>query len=590
MTTLPVAEAAEVRAYARRLALLHPRQLAASLLLYSLAAATGLVAPWMLGDLVQDAGRHAGTAATAGAVICAAVAAQALLERCATITSTRLSEKILARLREDFVKKVLELPLATVERAGAGDLVARTTRDIDVLARTVQRAAPDTLIALCTILLTLGAIALAGPLLLLPSLVAVPVLWASTRWYLRRARPGYLRASASYSRLTEGLTETVDGARTVEGLAIADRRLARTDRDIAESYAAERHTLWLRSVYLPFADTAYMLPVAATLVVGGLFYVNGAVSLGAAIAATLYVQQIIGPVDQLLYWMDELQVGGASLARILGVGHALPDRHTEAGQDGVHTPAGQEIEVRGVHYAYREGHDVLREVNLVVRPGERLAIVGPSGAGKSTLGRLLAGIHTPRTGSVTVGGVPLDALPLTELRRQVALVSQEHHVFRGTLRDNLLIAKPEAGDDELEKALKTIDAWEWASALGLDTEVGSGAARLSPAQAQQLALARLVLADPHTLVLDEATAQLDPRTARHLERSLAAVLEGRTVIAIAHRLHTAHDADRVVVLDGGRITEAGPHRELIGRSGPYAALWESWHGPDGGAAERTGGA
>jgi ABC-type multidrug transport system fused ATPase/permease subunit len=207
-------------------------------------------------------------------------------------------------------------------------------------------------------------------------------------------------------------------------------------------------------------------------------------------------------------------------------------------------------------------------------------MVGPSGAGKSTLGRLLAGVHPPGSGSVSVGGVPLVELPLADLRREVALVSQEHHVFLGTVRENVALARPEATDDEVRAALVAVDAWSWVCSLddGLDTELGSGNHKLSPAQAQQLALARLVIADPHTLVLDEATSLIDPRAARHLERSLAAVLDGRTVIAIAHRLFSAHDADRVAVVEDGRITELGSHHELVEAGGAYASLWRSWHG------------
>jgi ATP-binding cassette subfamily C protein len=246
---------------------------------------------------------------------------------------------------------------------------------------------------------------------------------------------------------------------------------------------------------------------------------------------------------------------------------------------GDERPDGDLIEVTGVRYGYHEGGEVLHGVDLTVRPGERLALVGPSGAGKSTLSRLLAGIEPPGSGTVTVGGVPVAGLDPQVLRRQVVLVTQEHHVFLGTLRDNLAIAAPDADDDQILAALAAVDA-TWVRDLpdGLDTELGANARTLDAPQAQQLALARVVLADPHTVILDEATALLDPATARHAERAMAAVLAGRTVIAIAHRLHTAHYADRVAVMAGGRITELGSHDELVAADGEYAALWHHWHG------------
>ncbi|XRQ11831.1 ABC transporter ATP-binding protein [Actinomadura welshii] len=567
--TLPVATPAQVRAYARRLVLRHPRDLAGVLALHAVAAVTGLVTPRLLGALVEDVRDGRAAIDTIGLAIAGFVIVQGILTRYAYYASARLGERVLAELREEFVDRVLALPLSRVERAGTGDLVTRASRDVDTLSTSVRHAMPETLVAVVVCALTVGALLLNGPLVALPALVGVPLLWAVMRWYLPRAHGGYLRENESWSRIADGLTETVQGARTVEALGLEGRRHARGDADIAGSYRAERYTLRLRTVLFPVAEIGFVLPVVATLLCGGLLHINGMASLAQVTAATLYAQLLIEPVNTMLSWLDELQLGGASLARILGVGNVPPDRSPNGSR-----PSEERLTARGVRYSYRPGQDVLHGVDLDLRPGERLAMVGPSGAGKSTLGRLLAGVDGPRSGSIAIGGVPLVELPLDDLRGHVALVTQEHHVFRGTLRENLVMARPGAADAELEKALSAVD-WD---GPGLGTVVGSGGATLTPAQAQQLALARLVLADPHTLILDEATSLLDPRAARRLERSLAAVLHGRTVVAIAHRLHTAHDADRVAVVEDGRITELGTHDELVTAGGAYAALWRSWHG------------
>jgi ABC-type multidrug transport system fused ATPase/permease subunit len=439
----------------------------------------------------------------------------------------------------------------------------------------VRWALPEWTIAVVTALLTFVAAISVGWWVALPCLLGVPPLVIGLRWYLARAKDGYLRENASYSTISATLTETTEGARTVEALGLGDERTRTIDANCADSYDAEKYTLRLRTVFFPSMEIAYLLPTVATLLFGGWLYTRGQVSLGQVTAATLYVQMLIDPVDRVVAILDELQVGAASLARLLGVAQVPDDRVATGAQ-----PQGEKIDADAVRFAYVEGRDVLHGVDLSVGVGERIAMVGPSGAGKSTLGRLLAGIHPPRAGSVTVGGVGLTELPLADLRGHVALVTQEHHVFVGTVRENLaLAAPPGAGDEEIWSALTAVDADEWVRALprGLDEVVGSGGRALTAAQAQQVALARLVLADPHTLVLDEATSLIDPRAARHLERSLAAVLHGRTVIAIAHRLFSAHDADRVAVVEDGRLAEFGSHDELVAADGSYAALWRSWN-------------
>jgi ABC-type multidrug transport system fused ATPase/permease subunit len=404
-------------------------------------------------------------------------------------------------------------------------------------------------------------------------LAGAPLIALGTRWYLRRAPQGYLAEREAYAEYNGSLAETVDGARTVEALALAPRRIATIEGDMARAHAAERYTLRLRTLWFPTMEIAYAVPVTLSLLWGGWLVAGGHTSLAAVTAVTLYAVQIVDPVDRLISWLDEVQVGATALARILGV-ELVPDDRTATDE----RPADEHVRVEDVRFAYREGRDVLHGIDLDVRPGERLAVVGPSGAGKSTLGRLLAGVHPPRTGRVSVGDVPLVDLPLDDLRGHVVLVTQEHHVFVGTVAENLLLARPDATERDLWDALAAVDALDWVLALpdGLATEVGSGGRPVTPAQAQQLALARIVLADPHTLVLDEATSLIDPRSARHLERSLGAVLHGRTVVAIAHRLHTAHDADRVAVVEGGLVTELGSHHELVAEGGAYAALWESW--------------
>ena len=580
-TVLPVADTRQVVEYAKDLLRRHPGSIPLAVVLNVAAVLAALAAPPLLGDLVQAVQEGTSLAHVNRVVVLLAafLVAQTVLTRYARYVSFVLGEKILAEVREDFVEHTLALPVGVVESAGSGDLLTRTSRDVNQLGWSVRYALPEWSIAVITASMTFAAALLVGWWVAIPCLLGVPPLAIGLRWYLRRAKDGYLRENASYSAINASLTETVEGARTVEALDLGRERIARIDGDIAESYAAEKYTLYLRTVFFPSVEVAYLIPTVATLLFGGYLYTQGSVSLGDVTAATLYVQMLIDPVDRIVSILDELQVGAASLARLLGVAH-VPDDRVATGR----RPQGEELAATAVRFSYVDQRDVLHGVDLHVTPGERIAMVGPSGAGKSTLGRLLAGIHPPRTGSVTAGGVGLTELPLRELRGHVALVTQEHHVFVGTLRENLALAldrpQQEVGDRTLLNALDAVDARGWVEALpeGLDTVVGSGGRTLTPPQAQQLALARLVLADPHTLVLDEATSLIDPRAARHLERSLAAVLEGRTVIAIAHRLFSAHDADRVAVVEDGRITELGTHDQLVAHGGSYAGLWESWHG------------
>ncbi|MEU6859585.1 ABC transporter ATP-binding protein [Glycomyces sp. NPDC046736] len=587
---LPVADTPAVRRAFFRLIASEKRRATTAVGLHLVAAVAAAVAPILLGRMLDElsAGSGAAEIDRLALGLVASIVAVVVFTWAGTFVSHRLGERLSATMRVQFVERSLRLPMPVVEQAGSGDLMTRSSADVPEAGVLFRDGLPQIIVSLLKVVVFLAAMLWASPLLGLCMLVIVPPLWVGTAWYLKRARAGYLAEREAESGIGDTIGASADGARTTEAYRLGKDRDQAGDRTIARQWKASKYTLYLRSVFFPFLDGSYALPTAAVLIVGGAFYFNGTVTIGTVAACAVLTRQILFPIDHLLMWVEKVQRGLAAMARIEGVAEAEDTEQDATTQ----RPADGAVELEAVRYAYPASpRDVLHGVSLHVPAGQRLAVVGPSGAGKSTLARLISGSDVPREGRAVIGGVDVADLPLDERRKRVTLVTQEHHVFTASLRDNLILANSGATDEALNEALAAVGA-DWAFELpdGLDTALGGKNRELDAASAQQIALARIILADPDVVILDEATAMLDPRAARDTERALGAVLEGRTVIAIAHRLHTAHDADRIAVVEDGRVAELGSHDELIALGGHYAGLWSAWHGESETPAKTGGGA
>ncbi|MFC6083101.1 ABC transporter ATP-binding protein [Sphaerisporangium aureirubrum] len=540
------------------------------------ATAVGLLTQPLLGHIVDlVAGRRGADALTVPVVLLVLVA---LVQGGATTAGlavvARLGETVLARLRERFVERALDLPLERVEKAGSGDLTARVTADVTRVAEAVRTALPELARSSLAIVLTLGALAVLDWRFLLAALIAVPVQAHTARWYVRNAVPLYARQRIAAGAQQQQLLDTIGGARTVRAFRL---EAGHTERVTRRSLAAVDLTMRGVGLVLRFYSRLHIAEyagLAAVLITGFLLVRSGSASIGTATAAALYFHSLFAPVNTALVLLDDAQSAGAGLARLVGVATLPPAAEAEPPSPGPaangHAPE-PVVVVRGAGHAYEEGRPVLHDVDLVLRAGERVALVGASGAGKTTLAKLIAGVHRPVSGSVRVTAPGRGG-------RLVGLVTQEVHVFAGPLAEDLRLARTGATEDELRDALARVDALAWAEALpdGLDTVVGEGGHRLTTAQVQQVALARLILADPPVAVLDEATAEAGSSGARALERAAERAVEGRTALVVAHRLTQAATADRVVVLDDGRVVETGDHDTLRASGGPYAALWSAW--------------
>ncbi|MCG7230921.1 ABC transporter ATP-binding protein [Corynebacterium propinquum] len=550
------------------------RQFWWAIFLLSTGALANVLVPRQLGKIVDEVVADDGSITVIAIWLVALALASAVLSAGGLYVIGKLIERVISNLRETMVGTALRLPAHEVEEAGSGDLVSRATDDVAELSAAVTETVPVLSKSVFMVVATAIALLAIDWQFIAVIAVVVPIYWLSVRHYLRVAPPRYIAQREAMAQRARRVLETIHGGPTVRAYGwerAMHNRVQESSLDVVSYGFAARRTMMTLGLWVWLAE---FLLLFVGLLVGFFVVDNGYLTVGAVTAALLMLIRLRGPIMALMRVLDTLQAGYASLSRITGVIARPPQPVPDSGAG---QPRG-ELVVKNVSFAYSaDSPGAVDGVSLEVPAGSTVAIVGASGAGKTTLAALAAGLRVQDSGEILVDATEVARLSDRERAGRLAMISQDVYVFSGTLRDDLTLARPDASDEELLAALRTVQA-DWMDSLadGLDTVVGARGQQLDPVQAQQLALARVLLADPALVIMDEATAEAGSVGAEQLEAGAAAVTAGRTAVIVAHRLDQAVSAEQVVVMDQGRVIEQGTHAELVAQDGRYTELWNAW--------------